>query len=139
MKVLKKPLLPQVILVALFVVYVIWSQFQISQLTKKLSIEKNRVFSIARNLELWKKLTLEYDGKLDVKRLSLDQKELEIEQIDREDSGIRPDEKLFVMYYNSPPNTRELKRYTSDLVLGGYLSIVTDSDLRIKSLGWDKP
>lgn len=133
---LRKFLLP---LFVLFIAYVAWSQFQIFQLSKKLSVEEQRVFNIARNLELWKTITVKDKGYFDVKRLSSEEQGFNIKQIDRDNSGIGKNEKLFIIYYTSPPNKNELKRYTSDLILNDYLSVVTDTDLKIKSMTWDKP
>ena len=104
---------------AIFIVYVAWSQFHIYQLSKNLSVEEERVFNIARHLELWKDITINYDGYLDQEKFLDENREIELTKIDRNESeiGIKKGDKLYIMYYKTSTNKNKLRRYFSDLVL----------------------
>lgn len=128
-------------LVAIFIAYIVWSQVYINQLSKHISIEKERVINIARNLELWKDITINYDGYFDQEKLLQKNKEIKVTKIDRDESelGIKEGEKLYAVYYSSPGNENMFRRYFSELVLGNYFYLVTGSDGKIRELFWDKP
>jgi hypothetical protein len=126
---------------AIFIVYVIWSQVYINQLSKDILVEKKRAINIAKNLELWKDITINYNGYFDQKKLLQKNKEIKVTKIDRKESelGIKEGEKLYILYYSSPVKENMLQRYFSELVLGNYFYLVTDSDGKIRDFFWDKP
>jgi hypothetical protein len=128
-------------LVAIFIAYVVWSQIYINQLSRHISTEKERVISIARNLELWKDITINYGGYFDQEKMLQENKEIKVTKIDRDESelGIKESEKLYIVYYSNPGNENMFRRYFSELVLGNYFYLVTDSDGKIRELFWDKP
>jgi hypothetical protein len=129
------------LLIAIFIAYIVWSQVYINQLSKRISTEKERVINIARTLELWKGITINYGGYFDEEKLLQENNEIKVTKIDRNESelGIKEGEKLYAVYYSSPGNENMFRRYFSELVLGNYLYLVTDSDGKIRELFWDKP
>lgn len=127
---------------AIFIAYAVWSQVYIKQLSNDISVEKERVINIARVLELWKDITVNYDGYLDQEKL-LQENKIEVEEINRNASelGIKEGEKMYIMLYHpsSADENKLRRRYFSELVLGNYFSLITDSDGKIRELSWDKP
>jgi ribosomal protein S4E len=75
---------------------------------------------IADHLELWKKISIEHDGYLNLEKLSKDRRNIKITKIKRKDGAFfAGDEDMFyVMYYNGLDKQRknELNRFFSDLV-----------------------
>ena len=125
------------------VIYLAWSQIALYQYREALETEKTRVYNIADHLELWKKISTEYDGYFDLEKLGKDQRNIKITQIKRknETSFIDEDKILYVMFYNEIDEQRknELNRFFSDLVLGNYFYVTTDKNGKIKEMFWDKP
>jgi len=131
------------LLLFIAVIYLAWSQIALYQYREALETEKTRVYSIADHLELWKKISTEYDGYFDLEKLSKDRRNIKITQIKRKDetSSIGDDEILYVMFHNKIDEQRknELNRFFSDLVLGNYFYVTTDKNGKIKEMFWDKP
>ncbi len=122
--------------------YFSWSQVALYKYREALEIEKSRVYNIADHLELWKEISITYNGYLDVEKLSQDPRNIEITKINRKNGTFIPDsENLYVMYYDKLNNQRkkELKRFFSDLVLNNYFYVITDHNGKIKEIFWDKP
>ncbi len=124
-------------------IYLAWSQIVFYQNREALEKEKTRVYSIADNLELWKKISIEYDGYFDLEKLSKDRRNIKITKIKKKDgiSSIGDDEILYVMFHNEIDGQRkkELNRFFSDLVLGNYFYVTTSKNGKIKEMFWDKP
>ena len=131
------------LLLFIAVIYLAWSQIALYQYREALETEKTRVYSIADHLELWKKISTEYDGYFDLEKLAKDQRNIKITRIKRknETSSIGDDEILYVMFHNKIDEKRknELNRFFSDLVLGNYFYVTTDKNGKIKEMFWDKP
>ncbi|CCN35724.1 hypothetical protein VIBNISO65_440055 [Vibrio nigripulchritudo SO65] len=117
--------------------YLLWSLFYINHLSKQVETEKSRVMSVARNLELWKQITIKNDGHLDQNTLMQENQDIHIELV--ENAYVEEGHKFYMMYYSEPAKEQDFKRYFSELVLDDYFYIVTDSDGKIKEFFWDKP
>tara|TARA_Y100001968_G_scaffold251008_1_gene236153 strand:- start:779 stop:1201 length:423 start_codon:yes stop_codon:yes gene_type:complete len=128
-------------LVAIFIAYIVCSQVYINQLSNKIEKERERVINIARTLELWKDITINLKGHFDLEKLHLVNSDLNVTKIERDTAelGINEGEKLYAVYYSRPVNENMYRRYFSELVLGNYFYLVTDSDGKIQELFWDKP
>ncbi len=131
------------LLLFIAVIYLVWSQIALYQYREALETEKTRVYSIADHLELWKKISTEYDGYFNLEKLGEDRRNIKITQIKRKDetSSIGDDEIIYVMFHNKIDEQRknELNRFFSDLVLGNYFYVITDKNGKIKEMFWDKP
>ncbi len=131
------------LLLFIAVIYLAWSQITLYQYREALETEKTRVYSIADHLEIWKKISTEYDGYFDLDKLGKDRRNIKITQIKRKNeiSSIGEDEILYVMFHNKIDEQRksELNRFFSDLVLGNYFYVTTDKNGKIKEMFWDKP
>jgi hypothetical protein len=131
-----------VLLSIIAIIYLSWSQIALYKYREALDIEKERVYSIADHLELWKEISIKHNGYFDVEKLSKDQRNIEITKINRRDGIFIPDDEiLYVMYYDKLNNRRksELKRFFSELVLSNYFYVITDNNGKIKEMSWDKP
>ncbi|BCL69032.1 hypothetical protein TUMSATVNIG1_09720 [Vibrio nigripulchritudo] len=117
--------------------YLLWSLFYINHLSKQVETEKSRVMSVARNLELWKQITIKNDGHLDQNTLMQENQDIHIELV--ANAYVEEGHKFYMMYYSEPLKEQDFKRYFSELVLDDYFYIVTDSDGKVKELFWDKP
>jgi hypothetical protein len=115
----------------------------IHQYRKELAIEKERVYSIADQLELWKSISIDYGGDLDIEGLSEDPRNISLQIINRKEGLLLDDKKdlFYVMFHDKISEQRksELNKYFSDVVLGNYFYIVTDENGKIKEMFWDKP
>lgn len=123
----------------IFLAYVIWSQIKIYHLKEQVVRENERSLSIARNIELWKKITLKYDGFFDENRLSNDVNDIEITKLDVGDSAIDSNDNFYILYYKNSANKDHYRKYYSDLTLGNSISIITDKDKKVKDITWSKP
>jgi hypothetical protein len=124
-------------------IYFVWSLFTFQKYQNDLEIEKERVYSIADQLELWKKISIEYDGRLYLEKLSNDPRNISVKKIDRKE-GVQLSDKndtYYVMFHDKLDDQRklELKKYFSELVLGNYFYIITNKNGEIKEMFWDKP
>ncbi len=132
-----------VLFFAIIIIYLVWSQIELYKYQEALEVEKARVYSIADHLELWKEISIKYDGYLDLEKLGKDQRDIKITQINRRDgASLDNDEGMFyVMFHNELDKQRksELDRFFSDLVLGNYFYVITDKNGKIKEMFWDKP
>ena len=131
-----------VLLSVIAIIYLLWSQIALYKYRVALEEEKARVYNIADHLELWKEISIKYDGHFDVDKLGKSQRNIEITKINRRDGlSIPDDEMLYVMYYDKLNDRRknELNRFFSDLVLNNYFYVITDDDGKIKDMFWDKP
>ncbi len=139
----RKPSMLSLLLLFIAVIYLAWSQITLYQYREALETEKTRVYSIADHLEIWKKISTEYDGYFDLDKLGKDRRNIKITQIKRKNeiSSIGEDEILYVMFHNKIDEQRksELNRFFSDLVLGNYFYVTTDKNGKIKEMFWDKP
>ncbi len=131
------------LLLFIAVIYLAWLQITLYQYREALEIEKTRVYSIADHLELWKKISTEYDGHFDLEELGKDRRNIKIIQIKKRDelSSINEGEILYVMFHDEIDEQRknELNRFFSNLVLGNYFYVTTDKNGKIKEMFWDKP
>ncbi len=128
-------------LVAIFVVYIVCSLVYINQLSNHIENERERVVNIARTLELWKEITINWEGIFDQEKMHLVNADINVTKVERDTAelGIKESEKMYVLYYSSPVNEDMYRRYFSELVLGNYYYLITDSDGKIQELFWDKP
>ena len=128
-------------LVAIFIVYIFCTQVYINQLTNHIEKERERVINIARTLELWKEFTINWEGSFDQEKLHLVNADINVTKVERDTAelGIKEGEKMYALYYSSPVNEDMYRRYFSELVLGNYFYLVTDSDGKIQDLFWSKP
>ncbi len=127
----------QIVLFFIFIAYVTWSQVYINHLSNSIPIEKERALNIARHLELWKNITVNYDRYLEP--LLQENKKIRIVKIERDKSelGIKKNENMYSMYHLDSVDENALQKYVSDSVLDGYFYIITDSDGKIQDLFWD--
>ena len=123
------------------VAYVGWSQLALYQSRRRLGIERQRVYNIADQLELWKELSAGNAGTLD--QLRSNERGFDLTQVTRSEAWTPPAEgdTLYVTSRGplSSERKQELDRYFSELVLGNYFSVIVDSKGRIKNMAWDKP
>ncbi|MBD1558022.1 hypothetical protein HC752_13865 [Vibrio sp. S9_S30] len=117
--------------------YFFWSLLTINQLTKQVTTEKARVANVARSLELWKQITISSDGYLNQSVLLKENQDIQITPV--EDTDIEDGQRFYVMYYSETAKEQDFRQYFSDLVLGNYFYILTDSDGKIREFFWDKP
>lgn len=124
-----------------FIGYIAWSQIELAKKSSIIKTQQTRLYNIADNFELWKKIITEHNGKLNIELLAQDSRNIEIVKIEREELNLDSNNHLYVMFYDAPNTARKekLDRYFSDLVLGNYFSIVTNNDGQIKDMFWDKP
>lgn len=131
-----------VLLSIVAIIYLAWSQFTLYEYRKALETEKARVYSIADHLELWKKISIEHNGYLNMQELEKDRRDIEFFQVTRKE-GLPPmvdGDKFYSMFYNEPDKQRkkELENFFSDLVLRSYFYIIIDKNKKIKEMFWDK-
>lgn len=124
-----------------FIGYIAWLQIELAKKSSIIKTQQTRLYNIADNFELWKKIITEHNGKLNIELLAQDSRNIEIVKIEREELNLDSNNHLYVMFYDAPNTARKekLDRYFSDLVLGNYFSIVTNNDGQIKDMFWDKP
>lgn len=124
-----------------FAGYIIWSQLEFSRKDKIIDTQQKRLYNIADNFELWKKMITEHDGKIDIELLAKDSRNIQITKIEREELSDNENSDLYIMFYDAPNKVRKdkLDKYFSDLVLGNYFYIITNKDKQIKEMFWDKP
>ncbi len=124
-----------------FAGYIIWSQLEFSRKDKIIDTQQKRLYNIADNFELWKKMITEHDGKIDIELLAKDSRNIQITKIEREELSDNENSDLYIMFYDAPNKVRKdkLDKYFSDLVLGNYFYIITSKDKQIKEMFWDKP
>jgi len=79
----RKPSMLSLLLLFIAVIYLAWSQITLYQYREALETEKTRVYSIADHLEIWKKISTEYDGYFDLDKLGKDRRNIKITQIKR--------------------------------------------------------
>lgn len=131
------------IVIVVMAAYIGWSQYALSSYRSKLETEQKRVYNIADNFQLVRKMMTGMDGKLDPEKLNQYRRGMKISEITRPEalSILKPGEKLYTMTYPKPDNKdkKRLDRYFSDLVLYNYYYIKTDSHGKIIELFWDKP
>ncbi|WP_133512147.1 hypothetical protein [Candidatus Thiosymbion oneisti] len=133
-----------VLVSTLAVLYVAGSLIVVYSCRQALEREKERVYSIADHLELWKEIMVKYNGYLDMGMIRNHPRDIYINQVEREEELllIDPGDRFYIMFPSKLDEERKKalkRRYFSDLVLDNYFSIVTDKNGKIKEMGWDKP
>jgi hypothetical protein len=124
-------------------IYLVWSLVVIHQYREDLAMEKERVYSIADQLEFWKRISIEYDGRLDLEGLSKDTRNFDVKRITRKEALLLNDknDKFYVIFHDKLDKQRknELNKYFSEVVLGNYFYAVANEKGKIKEMFWDKP
>jgi hypothetical protein len=125
------------------VVYLVWSLIVIHKYRENLETEKERVYSIADQLELWKRISIEYEGLLGIESLSEDTRNISVKKINRIEGVLLSDKKdvFYVVFHDklNKQRKKELNKYFSEVVLGNYFYVVTSENGKIKEMFWDKP
>ena len=139
-----RPRVIQLLLAAVAVVYVVWSQVALHGAKEDLENERRRVYNIADYAELWKEVTLRDGGRLDREALGKDPRHIRIADTPAEGAAsgvLAPGDRLYTLTYDPPDPARRsrLDRYFSDLVLSNYFYVVTSERGQLKDMFWDKP
>ncbi|MEE9355735.1 MAG: hypothetical protein V3U75_09125 [Methylococcaceae bacterium] len=125
------------------ILYIAWSQLEIYSIRESLKMSETRIYNIADNLELWKKISIEHAGQFDIRSLRNDRRNIRINRITRKEALLlqNKEDQLYIIFYDEPDKKRkkELDRYFSELVLRNYLYVITDKNKKIKEMFWDKP
>lgn len=141
-----RPRVIQLLLAAVAVAYVAWSQIALHGAKAALESERRRVYSIADYAELWKEVALRDGGRLDPAALAKDPRHVRITETPSSDATARglplaSGDRLHTLTYDPPDPARRsrLDRYFSELVLHNYFYVVTNERSQIKDMFWDKP
>ena len=123
--------------------YSLWSIFVINSYRQQLQLEKQRVYNIAENFEIYKELQKTTNGKLELSLLANDTRNIKITEVTNKEAltELKPGQKLYSMFYDDRNVTRKqhLDKYFSKLVLNNYFYIITSADGKVIEMFWDKP
>jgi hypothetical protein len=131
----------RLVIAALVIAYVVWSQFALHRSKVAFANERRRALNIADHLELWRELAAS-GGHATREALEKSSRKIELTlRNPTEGLPLPPGDRVYTMIYDEPAQTRQRKldRYLSDLVLHNYFYVVVGSRGEIKEMFWDKP
>jgi hypothetical protein len=132
----------RLVIAAVVIAYVVWSQFTLHLSRVAFANERKRGLNIADQLELWKELASQNDGRVDLNALEKSARHVQLTPYPTtEGLPLAPGDRVFTMIHDEPDQARQrkLERYLSDLVLHNYFYVVVDARGQIKEMFWDKP